>query len=139
VQETLTELPDEEASKRVASAAPRYPYQRIAAILVGLLVIASLQLVWMNRGARASGGRDISSLLVYTVAGIPLAFGLWARKRWVAVLFALALGALGGTMAYGSVGTVPYPEITINLTVSAMMCGLAAAVFWEGFGGRRSG
>ena len=67
--------------------------------LLGVIVLAvsalELQLIWQNAQTRATGGRDLSDFIYFVAAEVPIGIGLLFARRWAALLFSVALSALG--------------------------------------------
>lgn len=88
---------------------------RLFGSLVLLNALVCGLLVWENAAVRASGGRDISALLVWSLVPLPVGLGLLFHRRWAAVLFSAGCLGLGGWLIVGSLLHVPWPGLAINI------------------------
>ena len=107
---------------------------KVLGILMLALAVFSVLLYWSNTQARANGGRDLSPILFYFYVGVPIGVGLLLRRKWAAILLAIACVIVSGSLAIGTVLYVPFPFWIINLALAVGLAMPAVGIWkcWSG-------
>ncbi len=107
---------------------------KVLGILMLALAVFSVLLYWSNTQARANGGRDLSPILFYFYVGVPIGVGLLLRRKWAAILLAIACVIVSGSLSIGTVLYVPFPFWIINLALAVGLAMPAVGIWkcWSG-------
>jgi hypothetical protein len=94
---------------------------RILGCLSVLAGIICFLLFSANAKAKQIGGHDISSIIYFSFFFIPVGIGLLFLWRVAAVLLSVPTAILGIYMIGGSIISVPFPWLLLNILLSILL------------------
>src|SRR5437016_4256358 len=86
-------------------------------IVAGILCVV---VFFANAKTKHNGGHDISDIIYFSFFFIPVGAGLIFKWRIAAVLLSLPLGVVAVWMVVGSIVSVPFPWLLLNIFFGAL-------------------